>query len=240
MGRVHLREALERASSSRGVCISVYLHVTPGGRGARTLICNQLQQAQRLVATSYGARRAQDLVKSLRDVLSFDFGHRESGSFAFFHNEVETFWTRLSTRAENLVVVSQTFHVKPLLRDLSSLKTIGADLLHAIHTNRVIDRLPEIAEAISEGRVEHLYVAGSTSVWGEVDRSRGVIKNVSAVQKNAYDDDVLDDLAQMALERESQVTVLPDSAMPVHRKAVAIVRWVVPRGQPAGPLHATA
>jgi len=240
MRRVHVKEALDRASRVEGVCISLYVHAAPGGRGVRTRIRSQLQQAQRLVAASFGARRAQDLMNSLREALAFGFSNRESGSFAFFHNELETFWTKLASRPDDLVVVSGTFHVKPLLRDLSVTDSIGADLLNAMSTHRLVDRLPEIAQAIAEGRVEHLYVSGTTNIWGTVDRERGVINNVSPVQQSALDDCVLDDLSQMTLERHGQVTVLPDSAMPIDRKALAIVRWTPPGGGRGDPVRAVA
>ncbi len=138
------------------------------------------------------------------------------------------FWTKLHSIPSDLVVVSNSFHVKPLLRELSPKPVVTSDMMQAMATNRLVDRLPDVAKAVAEARIDHLYVAGSTHIWGTVDRERGVITNLAPLQQSAFDDDILDDLAQIALEHDAKVTVLPDAAMPVKRKAVAIVRWMPP------------
>jgi len=219
---------LDLASRPEGVCISLYIHAPQGGRGVRTKIRSLLHQAHRLIGTSWGARRAQDLVNELREVLTIGLNTRESGSFAIFFGDKSVFWTKLHTVPNDLIVVSGSFHVKPLLSELSPKPFITSELMHAMSSSRLVDRLPDVAKAVAEGRVDHLYVAGSTHIWGTVDRERGVITNVAPLQQSAFDDDILDDLAQIALEHDGKVTVLPDAAMPVKRKAVAIVRWMPP------------
>ncbi|MCX6132099.1 MAG: hypothetical protein NTX25_23965 [Proteobacteria bacterium] len=74
-----------------------------------------------------------------------------------------------------------------------------------------------------EGRVRHLFVSEDESLWGEINMVTGSFSR-NLVQVDAFDDDVLDDLAEIVYKSGGQVTVLRRDRMPHQSLACAILR----------------
>jgi hypothetical protein len=60
-------------------------------------------------------------------------------------------------------------------------------------------------------------------VWGSFDFESGRIRTVE--EREALNDDVLDDLAQAVLLRDGEVVTLPLEEMPEGASAAAVLRW---------------
>lgn len=86
------------------------------------------------------------------------------------------------------------------------------------------DILTRVAEAAVSGRVRCLLVADGRPLFGRVDRATGEV-TLHAGQAGPQDDDVLDDLAEVVLERGGEVVVLDPGRMPGDAAAVATFRW---------------
>lgn len=86
------------------------------------------------------------------------------------------------------------------------------------------DILTRIAEAAVAGRIRRLLVADGRPLFGRVDRTDGEV-TLHAGQTGPQDDDVLDDLAEIVLERGGEVIVLDPSRMPEEAEAAATFRW---------------
>jgi hypothetical protein len=85
------------------------------------------------------------------------------------------------------------------------------------------DHLGEIAFAAVSGRAGTLLVEADREVPGHIDRANGSIEfgDISHPQV----DDLLDDLAELVLEKGGQVVVVPAERMPVETGAAAIYRY---------------
>jgi hypothetical protein len=87
----------------------------------------------------------------------------------------------------------------------------------------VSSNLNEIVSLAIAGQVKHLFINETTNIWGLIDYRRGTF-TYSAKQLDAYDDDVLDDLAELVLCNGGGVTVLPGDRMPESQAASAILK----------------
>ena len=84
--------------------------------------------------------------------------------------------------------------------------------------------LEEIAKAAARGQIQSLLVAEDRQVWGHLDRETGSIK-VLDQSGQAMADDLLDDLAELTLNKGGVVTVLPSIRMPKNHLIAAVLRW---------------
>lgn len=84
--------------------------------------------------------------------------------------------------------------------------------------------LEEIAKAAARGQIQSLLVAEDRQVWGHLDRETGSIK-VLDQPGHITADDLLDDLAELSLNKGGAVTVLPTIRMPRNLLIAAVLRW---------------
>lgn len=84
--------------------------------------------------------------------------------------------------------------------------------------------LQAIARAAVQGRVETLMVARNRQLWGELDQANGTLRYHDA-QRDAHDDDVLDELGEAVLLRGGHVLSLLPERMPEGALAAAVFRW---------------
>lgn len=88
---------------------------------------------------------------------------------------------------------------------------------------KVSSNLNEIVEMALRGQVKHLFVNEKMNVWGQIDYRTGKF-SYHAKQQDSFDDDILDDLAEIVLYHKGQVTVLDSNRMPDSQAAAAILK----------------
>ena len=101
---------------------------------------------------------------------------------------------------------------------------LADDFRHQLDRGLAADVLTRVAEAAVSGRVRRLLVADGRRLFGRVDRTTGEV-TLHAGQTGPQDDDVLDDLAEIVLERGGEVLVLDPGRIPGEAAAVATFRW---------------
>lgn len=84
------------------------------------------------------------------------------------------------------------------------------------------DELMEVAQATSEGRVGTLLVQADAQIRGILQRADGFIRSPDVTHPS---DDVLDELAEMVLQKDGRVVVLPADSMPTDTGVAAIYRY---------------
>jgi formate dehydrogenase maturation protein FdhE len=85
------------------------------------------------------------------------------------------------------------------------------------------DELSEVAEAAAHGRVGTLIVDANRHMPGVLHRDSGMIEQ--SMQFDPRAEDVLDDLAEMVLQMDGQVYVLPHEQMPTEAGVAAMFRY---------------
>jgi release factor family 3 len=86
------------------------------------------------------------------------------------------------------------------------------------------DSLKETAEAVVKGRVRLLLVESGRRIWGMLDpRSGGILPGDPA--RNAYDVDLLDEMAEITLSHGGDVLVLTKDQMPTPNGLAAVFRY---------------
>jgi Bacterial archaeo-eukaryotic release factor family 3 len=103
-------------------------------------------------------------------------------------------------------------------------KHAAANFLEASNVGAASTNIAEIAVAAARGQVKSLLIAEDTHVWGLLDRTNGAIEILSE-KEDATSDDLLDDLAELTLQKGGNVTVLPSAQMPHGVSIAAILRW---------------
>lgn len=86
------------------------------------------------------------------------------------------------------------------------------------------DDLKTVAAAAVQGRVRRLLLARGRHVWGRFDRVTGDVE-LHEEQRDAYDDDVLDEIAQAVLSRGGEVLLLEPDSLMNGTKLAAVLRW---------------
>lgn len=102
--------------------------------------------------------------------------------------------------------------------------SLAEDFRRQLDRGLAADILTRVAEAAVGGRVRRLLVADGRRLFGRVDRTTGEV-TLHAGQTGPQDDDVLDDLAEIVLERGGEVLVLDPERIPGEAAAVATFRW---------------
>lgn len=93
--------------------------------------------------------------------------------------------------------------------------------------------LQEIAKAAARGQIQSLLIAEDRHIWGHLDRDTGCVE-VLEQRGEANADDLLDDLAELTLNKGGSVTVLPSIRMPKNQLIAAVLRWSdTPSAMPA-------
>ena len=113
----NLRELTELPGE---MCVSIYLPTTPVGREARQgpiLLKNLLKDAEeKLTAGELRASEGRDLLAPAESLMTDDeFWQYQSDGLALFLSAAGIHYYRLPQHFEELVVVSERFHLKPLL-----------------------------------------------------------------------------------------------------------------------------
>lgn len=73
------------------------------------------------------------------------------------------------------------------------------------------------------GEIKTLFVAENEKLWGSMDFINKKI-SIHSQQMNSYDDDILDDLAELVLKFKGNVVVLPSMQLPNESLVCAILR----------------
>jgi len=79
------------------------------------------------------------------------------------------------------------------------------------------ERIEEIGKLILQRKVKKLFLSLEDLEFGELDTLTGGVK-VHRGQKNTKDDDVLDDLAELALKNDVEVQIVSREFLPKDRK----------------------
>lgn len=102
-----------------------------------------------------------------------------------------------------------------------------AKLVESYHAARsrdlASDDLAQVAEAVTAGRVGTLLVEGDRQVPGKIDRATGRIQ--AGELSDPEVDDILDDLAETAMQRKGDVVIVPTERMPSDTGVAAIYRF---------------
>lgn len=85
----------------------------------------------------------------------------------------------------------------------------------------------QVAQAASSGRIEKLFIADDTTVFGKICQSSGSI-SVHPEGLDHEDDDLLDDLAQQVLIDGGEVIVAPQRELPLKEPVLAILKRQIP------------
>jgi hypothetical protein len=88
----------------------------------------------------------------------------------------------------------------------------------------VSTNLEAIAKAAAMGQIQSLLVAEDRHIWGHLDRDTGHVKVLDSIPQAAADD-LLDDIAELTLNKGGSVTVLPYMRMPDNHFIAAVLRW---------------
>jgi hypothetical protein len=82
----------------------------------------------------------------------------------------------------------------------------------------------QIARAAARGQIQNLLIAEDRQIWGHLDRDTGSIEVVSQ-RTQATTDDLLDDLAELTINKGGGVTILSTFRMPGNQPIAAVLRW---------------
>jgi hypothetical protein len=93
-----------------------------------------------------------------------------------------------------------------------------------ISAGRALDDASTIARFAVQGRVRDLLLERGAALWGRMDRTTGAV-DIHRTQRDAHDDDLLDDIAEAVLLRGGDVVTLPRERMPSRSPVAAILRW---------------
>ena len=96
--------------------------------------------------------------------------------------------------------------------------------LKAEGSGLAITDLREIARAAARGQIHSLLVAEDRQVWGHLEKETGCIEILRQPGQTAADD-LLDDIAELTINKGGAVTVLPSMRMPKNQQIAAVLRW---------------
>jgi hypothetical protein len=99
----------------------------------------------------------------------------------------------------------------------------------SIKRRRSSDELNTVSAAAVQGRVRELLVSRDAHLWGRMDPTTGAVQLHSqdgkAGQKDAHDDDVIDDIAEAVILRGGAVYSFEKDRMPTKSPLAAVLRW---------------
>ncbi|MFA6236887.1 MAG: hypothetical protein WC635_06120 [Bacteriovorax sp.] len=96
------------------------------------------------------------------------------------------------------------------------------ELNYAVKRDHAITYLEDIARSAVCGKIKKLFVVENRQLWGAINKLTGEIF-ISPRQINSHDDDILDDICQIVLNKGGEVIVLRDGAGVKGYLAAAIV-----------------
>lgn len=149
------------------------------------------------------------MVNFLNNNLSYYKLRKKALSYNFSNQEV-------------LGVVSRARHV--LLKETNAkLDRALQEYKLASSLNLGQKNLIEIAKAAVMGKIKKLIVSDGMQIYGLLDKSTGKI-NIHPTHLNHQDDDLLDDIAQIVIERGGKVVVTSKDQLPKRRPILAILK----------------
>lgn len=184
-----------------------------------------------------GEMKDAEIQKFLAPVRQFE---EESSDFSRFEHaaSIALFRTRgvfrvlaLPIDVKPLWTVASTFHVKPLIKVRQHERSERAWFEDCLleewqlweKQGQIKSNLFQITRAAARGDVRHLVVAEDRQIFGHIDETQGGL-SLHPCDLNAYDDDILDDLAQLVMRAGGQVSVRPQAEIPGAKAALAFVR----------------
>jgi hypothetical protein len=98
---------------------------------------------------------------------------------------------------------------------------------NSIKRRRSADEVHSVGAAAVQGRVRELLVQRDAHLWGRMDPSTGDIQlhQDTRTQKDARDDDVIDDISEAVILRGGSVWSFEKEAMPTKSPLAALWRW---------------
>jgi hypothetical protein len=106
---------------------------------------------------------------------------------------------------------------------LSRLRKLSEGFEEARSKGLGTDKLAEVAHAAVESRIESLFVESDRRIPGQLDKVTGGI-TLGGIEDPQVDD-LLDDLAELVLNRGGQVVVAPSLDMPTKSGVAAVLRF---------------
>jgi hypothetical protein len=219
-----------RASKQSAPCVSIYLkkpHSRLSEETASIALYRELSYARQLLENSFSRNEASDYLKPLLQLAKVELINEEPSMLALFRSGAATHSLRLKESAPPTTVVAENFHVRPLVkleRTVEPRSFEWALILcrRAIKEGRALTGLYQVAQALRSGKVQCLWVAEDATLWGMLNRKHGTIV-LHPRQMNERDGDVLDDLAEWALDQGVEIHVLPLHQMPDQHAVIAEV-----------------
>lgn len=99
-------------------------------------------------------------------------------------------------------------------------KEVVNDITSDVSGTTLDHGLPVLGERIMNGKIKRLCVSLDDLKFGHLDPATGVAA-IHRVQKNAHDDDVLDDLLELALKHGVRVSAVPKTYLPTGKTFIA-------------------
>ncbi len=94
---------------------------------------------------------------------------------------------------------------------------------HFQKKDRTVFQLDDIVHHALRHRIKHIFICEDVTIWGEINPLSEMVR-YNQKQMDAYDDDIIDDLAEMVYRAGGQITVLPRESMPHNSATCAILR----------------
>ena len=92
-------------------------------------------------------------------------------------------------------------------------------------TDRATDNIEAIVAAAFYGRVDKLFVAVETQVWGNFKPDTGKVAHYQAEQSQEDDLALLDFAAMQTLQKDGSVYALSQEEMPTNSPVAAVLRY---------------
>lgn len=215
--------------SFSGPCVSVYAPLsgaeTEYERCIETLRLDAVQQMKELGHS--GELTEMILGKMRATYFNLQWSCQgQQRSLAFFASFGFSAFSLIPRSTQPLVVVSKSFHIKPLIPEISdsARELLGQEYERAISDELVVQNIPGILKANQHGRVRKLVVASDEIFLGDLESFDGNPKLQMGIPQNkAGLDDVLDDLAERIAVNSGEVLTARRSQLPNKRLALAFL-----------------
>ncbi len=114
-------------------------------------------------------------------------------------------------------------HVNKLLDKFKNKeqKSVLKKIKHAKLNNKLELNLLKVAKSVINNEIKRLYIAEEVHVWGVIDHQSGALQ-INPHHQDCQDDDILDDLAEIALKNKAEVVLLSQKYLPENASIAAI------------------
>lgn len=213
----------------RGPSVSVYLP-NADAPARDSMIANLFTELEyRLKEASVGSKIKKIIIDDFKrksESVVRDLGATHNG-VSFFYSVNFSAFCLLDAPVKPLVVVSRSFHIKPLIpKAPDSFRTLlERDYLHAQMTSLGTHTLRDILGYSRQGRVRKLIVAADEWIWRDLEafeKNQRWISTQQSVDPGA--DDVLDDLVERVAVEGGDVFTADRKNLPGEHLAIAFLR----------------